>query len=363
MNKAPLASVIIPSYNTEKYIEEMLKCVIHQTYEKIEIIVIDDGSTDNTKKIVERYREEDNRIVLIEGNRRGVSHARNIGIEHAKGEVLFFWDSDDLIEVEYISKAIAYRNKNDVESVLVGWANYKDGIKQEPEIHYLKAHYRDKEIVEELIPKFIGHSYQDINNWIGNKQSIREGKESTACWRIMFDHDVIRRNQLRFDESLSLGEDTKFINEFFIYSKSVGFLDECLYYLRKRSDSANMTSLGDPTLMAINKTKLIDARLDIDKLSEKMIGKSVHSYWCGTPVFSAMELGIRLSHYTGDGHINRGIYNKYCKKREVINCIKNFHPNLGIKGIPFFMLKYGMGNLLYTFFKFMPDSFVSKFSK
>ena len=179
----------------------------------------------------------------------------------------------------------------------------------------------------------------------------------------MFDHGVIRRNQLRFDEALSLGEDTKFINEYFIYSKSVGFLDECLYYVRKRPESANMTSLGDPTLMAINKTKLIDARLDIDKLSEKKAGKSVHSYWCGTPVFSVMELGIRLSHYTGDEQKNREIFNEYCKNNEVINCIKNFHPNLGIKGIPFFMLKYGMGNLLYTFFKHMPDTLIRKFSK
>lgn len=363
MSKTPLASVIVPSYNTEKYISEMLECVIHQTYKNIEIIVVDDGSTDNTREIVTRYKKEDKRIVLIENERRGVSHARNTGIEYAKGEVLFFWDSDDLIELDYISKAINYRNENETESVLVGWANYKDGIKESPASHSLKSCYRNMEIIEELIPKFIGHSYQDINNWIDNKQGIREGKESTACWRIMLDHNVISRNQLRFDETLSLGEDTKFINEYFICSKSIGFLNECVYYLRKRSDSANMTSLGDPILMAINKTKLIEARIDIDKFCEEKNGKSLTTYWCGTPVFSVMELGIRLSHHTGNAKNNREVYNKYCKNSEVIKCVKNFHPKLGIKGVPFFMLKYGMSGLLYVFFKLMPNALIDKFSK
>ena len=98
ISEMPLVSVIIPAYNTEEYIGEMLNCTIQQTYKNIEIIVIDDGSTDGTKDIVKKIQKTDNRIILIENNRGGVSKARNTGIEKAHGEKFFFWDSDDIIE-------------------------------------------------------------------------------------------------------------------------------------------------------------------------------------------------------------------------------------------------------------------------
>lgn len=93
-----LISIIIPVYNVEKYIEECIKSVINQTYKKLEIILVDDGSTDNSGKICDEYSKKDDRIIVVHKKNGGVSDARNYGIEVAKGKYISFIDSDDYIE-------------------------------------------------------------------------------------------------------------------------------------------------------------------------------------------------------------------------------------------------------------------------
>ena len=92
-----LISIIIPVYNAEKYLSRCLDSVVNQTYKKLEIIVVDDGSTDNSRKILEKYKKRDNRIVLLYKDNGGQSSARNIGLKRAKGEYIGFVDSDDYI--------------------------------------------------------------------------------------------------------------------------------------------------------------------------------------------------------------------------------------------------------------------------
>lgn len=86
-----LVSIIIPVYNAEKYISRCLDSIINQSYKNIQIIVIDDGSTDNGVLILDKYKEDDNRISVYRTENRGVSYARNLGIEKAKGEYFFLW--------------------------------------------------------------------------------------------------------------------------------------------------------------------------------------------------------------------------------------------------------------------------------
>ena len=93
-----LISVIIPVFNAEKYISKCLKCVTEQTYKNIEIIIIDDGSKDDTASICYEFKNSDSRIKIFHKENGGVSSARNYGITKSKGKFLFFLDSDDLIE-------------------------------------------------------------------------------------------------------------------------------------------------------------------------------------------------------------------------------------------------------------------------
>ncbi len=97
-------SVIVPIYNSEKYLEKCLDSLVFQTFKDIEIICVNDGSLDNSKNIIERYSKKDERIVIINKENGGISSARNAGIKVAKGEYIGFLDSDDFLDLDYFEK-------------------------------------------------------------------------------------------------------------------------------------------------------------------------------------------------------------------------------------------------------------------
>lgn len=113
-----LVSIIIPVYNAEKYISRCLDSIINQSYKNIQIIVIDDGSTDNGVLILDKYKEDDNRISVYRTENRGVSYARNLGIEKAKGEYFVFVDADDFVQKDMIEK-MYYRLLSDGSDICV----------------------------------------------------------------------------------------------------------------------------------------------------------------------------------------------------------------------------------------------------
>ena len=102
MNENPKISVILPVYNVEKYLRQCLDSVINQTYKNLEIILVNDGSTDNSGKICEEYALNDERIKVIHKENGGISSARNAAIDIAKGQYITFIDSDDDVELDYI---------------------------------------------------------------------------------------------------------------------------------------------------------------------------------------------------------------------------------------------------------------------
>ena len=105
----PKISVIIPVYNVEKYLAECIESILNQTFNDIEILIIDDCSTDNSYKIMEEYAKKDSRIVLYHNeNNVGVSKTRNIGLDNAKGEYIAFVDSDDYVAPDFLR--ILYEN-------------------------------------------------------------------------------------------------------------------------------------------------------------------------------------------------------------------------------------------------------------
>ena len=115
--KDELVSIIIPVYNAEKYLEECLESVVNQTYHNLEIILIDDGSTDKSGKICDEYAQKDSRIKVIHKQNEGISQARNIGIEMAKGEYIQFVDSDDYVDLDLVETAYSLARKNEADIV------------------------------------------------------------------------------------------------------------------------------------------------------------------------------------------------------------------------------------------------------
>ena len=95
-------SIIVPIYNVEKYLERCINSLINQTYKNIEIILVNDGSTDNSLIICEKYKNIDSRIILVNKENGGLSDARNVGIDNSSGNYITFIDSDDYIDDDYV---------------------------------------------------------------------------------------------------------------------------------------------------------------------------------------------------------------------------------------------------------------------
>lgn len=111
--KTPLVTVVMPVYNAEAYLEEAIECILKQTYENLELLVINDGSTDNSKEIINVLKEKDRRIVHLENlKNRGVAYTRNVGLNKAKGTYLCWMDSDDTCSLQRIEKQVEFLNSN-----------------------------------------------------------------------------------------------------------------------------------------------------------------------------------------------------------------------------------------------------------
>lgn len=106
MHNTPLVSVIVPLYNVEKYIGQCVESILKQSYENFEIVLVDDGSTDNSSNIIDRYGDKDTRVKVFHKPNGGISDARNFGLEHTQGEYITFVDSDDFVGVDYLKKLV-----------------------------------------------------------------------------------------------------------------------------------------------------------------------------------------------------------------------------------------------------------------
>ena len=112
-----LVSIIIPAYNVEKYIEKCLSSILEQTYTNIEVVVVDDGSTDKTGQLIDSVTQQDSRVHVIHKKNAGVSAARNSGIEMSTGEYLVFVDGDDCIAHDYVEYMLSLIENTGVFSI------------------------------------------------------------------------------------------------------------------------------------------------------------------------------------------------------------------------------------------------------
>lgn len=124
MSKQDLVSVIVPAFNAEKYIEETIQSILKQTYPFIELVLVNDGSTDNTEEVISKFRHLDNfKYIKIE-NSGGPSKPRNVGIDNATGNCLFFFDADDLMYPEKIEETVRFYNLSENQDIGIFITNF-----------------------------------------------------------------------------------------------------------------------------------------------------------------------------------------------------------------------------------------------
>lgn len=205
-----MVSVIIPIYNTESYLEKCLESIRNQTYANIEVIMVDDGSTDSSKIIANVFVEKDSRFHLFSQRNAGVSAARNYGLDLAQGEYILFVDSDDWLEPQMVERLVYNMNEYNTG---ISCCQYDRGRCFTGE----KTEIWNKEI---MLQNFLIH--KQINGSLVNK---------------LFRKELIKNNRL--DESIKYGEDALFLWKSLLNIDSIVVSPDILYHVTLHDDSAS----------------------------------------------------------------------------------------------------------------------------
>lgn len=225
-----LISIIVPVYNTEKYLDECIQSILNQTYSNFELLLINDGSSDRSGEICDKYALKDDRIKVFHQKNAGVSAARNLGLEHAKGEWVTFVDSDDYIGQNYLLDFIKLEIYEDL--IYQNTIKFNDFNKE-------KLYTFKNETMS--IKKFIEDNMITSYGYVHSK---------------FFKSKIIIDNNLRFDVELSFAEDSIFILSFLNYSNNIYFSEIANYYYRDTPNSLVKQSYSyDKELYLLNQAK------------------------------------------------------------------------------------------------------------
>lgn len=222
-----LVSVIIPVYNSEKYLAECIESILNQDYTDIEIILVNDGSKDGSLDICRRYECE--RVIIVNKANEGVSVARNVGIRSSKGDLLTFVDSDDKLTPDCISRMVSAFDKNNTDLVY-GSFYYDYNGKLIPHSFRLNPGTYKSEF---LLDKFIDD---------GTLSGFLMG----SVWCGMYKRDVIEKHNLTFQDDIKLNEDGIFNFEYLLHAKRIEVIPGYIYLYRQYGNSSTKdATIGD----------------------------------------------------------------------------------------------------------------------
>lgn len=226
-NNTPEISVIIPVYNVEKYLGDCLESAVNQTFKNIEIICVNDGSTDNSLNILNSYAKTDERIRIITQKNKGVSNARNVGLDASKGKYIYFMDADDFLELNALDELHSLIKEKSCDLVIFKTLNFIDETGEYVNIDY----YDMAELTSILGNKTFNYS-DYVNELIGMDVTV---------YTKFFKRKII--SNIRFAEGL-IFEDNLFTMELIFNTKSIYFHNKYLYHRRMRENSL-MNSSGE----------------------------------------------------------------------------------------------------------------------
>jgi len=239
----PLISIVIPLYNTEKYIRDCIDSVLKQDYSNIELIVINDGSTDGSQRIVTEIIEKDSRVKLYNIANDGVSNARNVGIDSAIGEYIIFIDADDYISPDYISYMYDLAKKSKSDFIMSS------------------KYFRDEN------DRQIDKEEERFEVWTNEvcTEYLLYPKITVGCWNKMYKLSFLNENKIRFEKKLFFGEGLRFITDVSQRANSVCVGNRKIYYYR----------LNDDSCTAVHDVRKAKASLDaLDSIKNNLVLKS-----------------------------------------------------------------------------------------
>ena len=221
----PVVSVIVPVYNMEPFLEECLESLIGQTFRDIEILCVEDGSTDASLSILLRYAERDDRIAVIQEENAGLSAARNTGVLHARGKYLYFIDSDDLLDTEALEALVERADSDGLDLLEFDAESFLSDDSGEKFFADYRSNYIRK------------YSYPGV--WTGPQlmaEMRRTDEYRTPVWQYFIRRDLVEKHQIRFLQGI-LHEDNAYTFRLFLNAERAGHLGRPFYKRRIRSES------------------------------------------------------------------------------------------------------------------------------
>lgn len=234
-NKAPKISVIVPVYNTGQYLNRCVDSILSQTFTDIEVLLINDGSTDSSGVICNNYAKKDNRVRVFHKENGGVSSARNVGICSMLGEYSIHVDSDDWVDVNYLEKLYSKASKTNADIVWCDFIQVGSSRK-----YYIK---------------------QDIQSCFYEIiSSLLLGKMHGSNWNKLVRSQIIKDNNIGFVSQIGLHEDLLFTLDCFLHAESYSYVNEGLYFYAKNNNSITSSPLTNQKIK--NKELVIDILLE-----------------------------------------------------------------------------------------------------
>lgn len=222
-------SIIVPVYNCEKYLTECLESIVRQTYHDIEIILINDGSTDTSAAICQRYADRDDRIVFYSQENSGSSHSRNVGMRLSQGEYIIFVDSDDVIP-ENICE-IASSRMSDYDVMILDWKGFRNtaaiqcsDMNASPMVQPMPLDSNDKQA---WIGFLIG----------GNKEISGVELQATTVWGKIYRSSFLKKHRIVFFEEMFFAEDLLFNLQVYMKTPKICYLPVNSYFYRYNDTS------------------------------------------------------------------------------------------------------------------------------
>lgn len=280
-----MISVIVPVYNTEQYLDRCVQSILAQTYTDFELLLIDDGSTDSSGVICDRYAELDSRVRVFHKENGGVSSARNLGLDNARGEWIAFVDSDDWVADKYLENFISHLNNEAKLIISFSYSVFKNKI-YEPK-------YKSGIIKN-------GHFDKLFNQY--------DLSWRTSPWGKLYNKEIIKGNNLQFNVDMPIGEDLVFLYQYLSLIDYIYVCGDSYYYYQ--ADRANTLTKN------INSVQVESYCLNnIDKAVANLLQKK------GVNGKTAIE----KIHYLKYNYINRvlnSLYNGESNKKKRIKMLK-----------------------------------------
>ena len=316
----PRASVIVPCWNVARWVENAVESVRRGTFADFELIAVDDGSTDETGAILDRLAKDDDRIRVVHQANRGLSGARNSGLDVARGEYVFFLDPDDSYVPEFLKWGIEEMARSGADCCIFP-IRITDVGASEPREEPLRGDYRfdsNEAIRTQYLPRLIGYSTEHVRRWYAGTP-LFANRELGGVWRCVYRRELIERHHVRFDERIVLYEDAPFNCEYLLYARKMTCRPEPVYNYVLHAGGI-VSNKNRATRVFRNKLTLLRKRQELNRLAGGTLGEM----YAASCVFSLLEMlallrTVRIGYAEG-----RAIMREYAADDEVKAALRAF---------------------------------------